>query len=149
MAILIAQPTADIALTAATAKTVVQIVMATNIKGKLLRIGCSFDGTSTTEEPVTILIERQTTAGTMTSLTLVKHDDDDGATIQASAQHTATAEPTGGDDLDRWLVHPQSGIDIFYPLGMEPRIGAGDRIGMVVTAPSTVNCAPKMWFEAA
>ena len=151
MAILIAQATVDIALVAATAKTVLQIVMAANIKGKLLRIGVSFDGTSVTEEPVTVLVERQTTAGTGgDALTLVKHDDDDGATIQATAlEDIDGSEPTGGDDLDHWLIHPQSGVDFVYPLGLEPRIGAGDRIGLKLTAPSAVNCRPKMWFEAA
>ncbi len=151
MSLLIALSSVDIALAADTTKTCLQITMAANIKGKLVRVKVSFDGTSVTEEPITVLIERQTTVGSGgDSVTIVKHDDDDGGTIQATAlKDIDISEPTGGDDVDHWLIHPQQGLDFVYPMGMEIPIGVGDRIGMVLTAPAIVNCRPMFWFDAA
>ena len=82
--------TAEIALTAATAKTIMQLVAASNHRVKLLEWGVYFDGTSTTAEPVQVRLLRQTTAGTMSSLTPTKNDDSLAETLQTTAQHTAT-----------------------------------------------------------
>lgn len=139
--------TAEIALSAATAKTVLQLVAATNHRVKLLGWGVFFDGTSTTAEPVQIRLLRQTTAGTMTALTPTKRDDSIADTLLTTAQHTATAEPTAGDVLDALECHPQQGFKEWYPMGAEVIIGGGDRLGLEVTAPATVNCRAAMTFE--
>ncbi|HYE76967.1 MAG TPA: hypothetical protein VEI97_03180 [bacterium] len=139
--------TAEIALSAATAKTIIQLVAASNHRVKLLSWGVYFDGTSTTAEPVQVRLLRQTTAGTMTSLTPVKRDDSIGETLQTTAQHTATAEPTAGDVLEVKEVHPQMGYEKIYPFGGEVIIGGGDRLGIEVTAPAVVNVRAEMAFE--
>lgn len=139
--------TAEIALTAATARTVIQLVAATNHRVKLLGWGVFFDGVSTTAEPVQVRLLRQTTAGTMSSLTPVKMDDSLAESLLTTAQHTATAEPTAGDVLDVLEVHPQQGYEIMYPLGQEPIIGGSDRLGIECTAPAGVNVRAKMRFE--
>ena len=139
--------TAEIALTAATAKTVIQLVAASNHPVKLLGWGVFFDGTSSTAEPVVVELLRQTTAGTMTSLTPVKVDPGRDETLQTTAQHTATAEPTAGDVLARRNVHPQSGYEVMYPFGQEMIIPGGGRIGIRCTAPAGVNVAAEMRFE--
>lgn len=143
----VAATTAEIALSAATAKTVIQIVAPTNQKLKVERIGLFFDGVSPTGEPVQVRVLRQTTAGTMTSLTPVKRNNGDGETIQGTAQHTATAEPTAGDVYDVFEIHPQSGYDIFFPLGQEPLVKGGDRLGIECTAPAAVNVRCKVWWD--
>jgi hypothetical protein len=139
--------TAEVALSAATAKTVIQLVAATNHRVKVLRWGVFFDGVSVSAEPVQVRLLRQTTAGTMSSLTPVKLDDSLAETLQTTAQHTATAEPTAGDVVDVVEVHPQSGYEIIYPLGQEVIIGGGDRLGIECTAPAGVNVRAKIVFE--
>jgi hypothetical protein len=139
--------TAEVALSAATAKTVIQLVAATNHRVKVLRWGVFFDGVSVSAEPVQVRLLRQTTAGTMSSLTPVKLDDSLAETLQTTSQHTATAEPTAGDVVDVVEVHPQSGYEIIYPLGQEVIIGGGDRLGIECTAPAGVNVRAKIVFE--
>lgn len=139
--------TAEVALSAATAKTVLQLVAASNHRAKVLGWSVSFDGVSTTDAPVVVELERQTTAGTMTSLTPKKLDDSLAETLQTTAQHTATVEPTSGDLLDSMNVHPQGGYQVMYPLGQEPIVGGGDRVGIVCTAPAAVNVIAKILFE--
>lgn len=139
--------TAEIALSAATAKTVIQMVAATNHRVKVLGFGVFFDGVSVTAEPVQVRLLRQTTAGTMSALTPVKQDDSIADTLLTTFQHTATAEPTAGDVLDVLEVHPQQGYEIMYPLGQEVIVGGGDRIGIECTAPATVNVRAKIRFE--
>lgn len=137
----------EVALSAATAKTVIQIIAPSNHRVKILGWGVFFDGTSPTEEPVEVELARQSTAGTMSSLTPVKLDDSLAETLQTTAQHTATVEPTTGDVIDIAEVHPQQGYEIRYPLGQEPIVGGGDRVGIVCTAPSAVNVRAKIIFE--
>lgn len=139
--------TAEIALTAATAKTVLQLVAAANHRDKLLGWGVFFDGTSTTGEPVQVRLLRQTTAGTMSALTPTKRDDSIADTLLTTAQHTATAEPTAGDLLEAIEVHPQQGYQVLYPMGAEVIIGGGDRVGIECTAPAGVNVRATMIFE--
>lgn len=140
--------TAEIALTAATAKTVVQIVAPTNQRLKILGWGLFFDGTSGSAEPVQVRLLRQTTAGTMSALTPTKLGTQ-SETIQSTAQHTATAEPTAGDVLDVVEVHPQAGYEKLYPEGshMMPKIAGGGRVGIECTSPATVNVRAKIFFE--
>lgn len=139
--------TAEIALAAATAKTVLQLVAAANHRVKVLGFHIAFDGVSTTAEPVQIRIVRQTTAGTMTALTPVKRDDSIADTLLTTAQHTATVEPTIGDILEGRECHPQQGWEVWYPQGAEIIIGGGDRLGWEVTAPAVVNCRASAIFE--
>ena len=51
------------------------------------------------------------------------------------------------DILESYNVHPQQGIAIMYPLGQEPIIGGGDRLGIICTAPAAVNCRAYAIFE--
>jgi hypothetical protein len=137
--------TAEVALVAATAKTVMQIVSAANHAVKVTRWGVFFDGTSATAEPVQVRLLKQTTAGTMSALTPVRVSGP-AVTVQTSAQHTASAEPTPSDVLDIAEVHPQTGYEVNL-LGQEIVLGSAERLGIECTAPAGVNCRAKMWFE--
>jgi hypothetical protein len=138
--------TAEIA-TGTSAKTLLQIVAPSNHRVKVVAWGIYFDGTSSTAEPILVRLLRQTTAGTMTSLTPTKLDDSLSETLQVTAQHTATAEPTAGDVLKRVEVHPQSGYEEHCPYGQEYIVGGGDRIGIETTAPATANAVAWVKFE--
>jgi hypothetical protein len=139
--------TAEIALTGATAKTCLQLVAAANHRVKLLGWKCAFDGISATAEPVQVRILRQTTAGTMSSLTPTKNDDSIADTLLTTAQHTATVEPTASDVLGGFEVHPQQGFAEWFPMGAEIIIGGGDRLGFEFTAPVGVNVRVEATFE--
>ncbi len=144
--ILAVAQTAEIALTAATAKTVLQLVAPANQRLKIKGWGVFFDGVSASAEPVQTRVLRQTTAGTMTSLTPVKLCAG-SETLQATAQHTATAEPTAGDVLDVVEVHPQSGYEKMIPLDQNWDVPGGGRVGIECTAPAGVNVRAKIFFE--
>lgn len=138
--------TAEVALVAATAKTVLQVTAPTNQRIVVKRWGVYFDGTATNNEPVQVVLMRQTTSGTMTSLT-PKAINIVSETLQATAQHTATAEPTSGDTLDIAKVHPQTSYEVLLPLGDEIIVAGGGRIGIVCTAADAVNVIAKIWYE--
>lgn len=138
--------TSEIALSAATAKTVLQITAPTNQRVRVKEWGVFFDGVSTTGEPVQVRVLRQTTAGTMSSATPVARDGHT-ETVQTTASHTATAEPTAGNVLDVVEVHPQSGYEKIFPLGDEIIVPGGGRLGIECTAPAGVNVRAKIAFE--
>lgn len=132
-------PTAEITLVAATAKTVLQLVAPANVILAVNGAWVSFDGTSNTAEPALIEILRQTTAGTMTARNPLKTKDTSTA-LQATGQVNATAEPTAGDVLKTFHVHPQAGVIIPLDFDKEIEIAGGGRLGMRITAPANVNC---------
>lgn len=126
--------TAQVA-TGTSAKTILQLVAASNHRVLVPRISVSFEGVTATDPPIQVVIMKQTTAGTMSSLTLVKDNDNDDETLQTTAQHTATAEPTSSDIKETRLVHPQGNRD-FGPF----IIPGGQRLGVVVTASVSIDC---------
>ena len=134
--------TAAITLTSATAKTILQLVAATNQRVVVNGFSVSFAGNSGTAVPVKVRILRQTTAGTMSSLT-PKALQPITETIQTTAQHTATAEPTAGDVLRTFHIHPQTGG--FPPFRCE--IPGGGRLGMECTAPAGVDVIGEFMAE--
>lgn len=135
------ETTGDIALTAATAKTILSVINAANSLIRLVEIGVSFDGVSGTAEPVTVELcsSTQATTGTSTSQTPVQCRGPT-RTVQASGARNYTAEPTVLTVLKRWLVHPQTGLVIQFPLGREPeQVTTADALCIRCTAPAAVN----------
>ena len=139
--------TAEVALSAAVTRTVMQVVAPTNHRVKLLGWGVFFDGISANAEPVQVRLLRQTTAGTMSALTPVKMDGSLAETLLVTALHSASAEPTAGDVVDIIECHPQGGYEKIFPLGQEVVIQGGGRLGIECTAPAGVNVRAKMMFE--
>lgn len=128
-------------------KTLIQVVAASNHAVLVEEISLSFNGTSNSATPILVQVARQTTAGTMSALTPVKDPDDSDETLQTTAQHTATAEPTKGDVLMHEYVHPQHGYTWQAPFGGKIKIGGGDRLGVIVTAGADVNAAVRVVGE--
>jgi hypothetical protein len=135
--------TAEVALAAATTKTVIQIIAPTNHRVKVMGWGVFFDGTSATAEPVQVELLRQTSA-----LTPVKTDAA-SEPLLTTAQHTATAEPTASDVLDVVEVHPQASYErvCSTPGSQLFVVGGGGRVGIRCTAPAAVNVRAKIFFE--
>lgn len=140
--------TGEVALSAATTRTVLQLRAPSNHRLKILGWAVTFDGTSPTAEPVQVRFLRQTTDGTFTGLTPVKLDDSVGETLQATGHHSATStEPSSGDVLKAVEVHPQSGYEDTLPYGREFIVGGGDRVGIECTAPAAVNVRAWIAYE--
>jgi len=125
--------TAEIALTASTTKTLIQLVAAANHRIKVTSFGIFCKGVASTDNPVLVQVARQTTAGTMSALTCVKNNSADDETLQTTAQHTATVEPTLGDVLYSAEVHPQSGWEVLLPYGQEIIVPGGGRVAIKAT----------------
>ncbi|MBG0830507.1 hypothetical protein HS041_22355 [Planomonospora sp. ID67723] len=139
----------DVALTAATAKTIMSAINAANSILKLVELSVSFDGTTANAEPVTVELCSSTEAGagTATSHTPAQVSGPT-RTIQGTAKRNFTAEPTVLTVLKRWLVHPQSGLLIQFPLGREPmQVVTADALVVRCTAPAGVNVQGYMEIE--
>lgn len=145
----VAETNGDIALTAATAKTILNVINAANGLIRITEMAVSFDGVSSTAEPVTVELcsSTQATAGTSTAHTIVQTRGPT-RTVQATAARNYTAEPTTLTVIKRWLVHPQTGLFVQFPLGREPeQVTTADGLCIRCTAPATVNVQAYMEFE--
>lgn len=137
-----------VSLAAATAKTVLQIVAPANQRLLVRRFHVSFQGVANSDKPVLVEVVRQSTAGTMSALTLTKGHDGDDETLQATAQHTATVEPTTGDVLWRDVVHPQGGtLQVLLPESRPIPVKGGGRLGIRCTATDAVDCVAGIGAE--
>lgn len=134
--------TAQVA-TGTAAKTIMQLVAASNHRIIVSKIVVSFEGVTATDAPIQVRVLRQTTAGTMSSLTPVKDSDSDDETLQTTAQHTATVEPTAGDVLESQLVHPQSSRVFVGPYIVK----GGGRLGVEVTSGVNIDCIVSAYGE--
>lgn len=138
-----------ISLSAATAKTVLAIVNSSTGLIRLVEFGLAFDGISATAVPVLIELTSCSTtgAGTYTSHT-IQQTRGATRTVQASGRRNYTVEPSTQTTWKRWLVHPQSGIIVQFPLSREPEIiTASFTMCLRLTAPAAVNCQGYMEFE--
>ena len=138
------------ALAAATAETVIALIGSTVVKGRICEWGVSFDGTSSGGEPVRVRVLRLTADdGTRTtSVTEAKWDPDTPA-ANCIARHSYTVEPTKGDVLADYDVHPQGGIVVQYPLGREIVLDDSTSAGVAIecTAAAIVNVVGYICWE--
>lgn len=133
---------AEIACSSGAAKTLIQIVAASNHRIKITDYGVFLTGTASSTPPsAKVRVLRQTTAGSMSALSAVKNNPTDDETLQTTGQHTATSEPTAGDVLaiaevpfnGGWQVMPQYGNEIIVP--------GGGRLGLEITlGTNSPNC---------
>lgn len=133
-------------VTGTSTKTLLQVVAASNHRVIVKRWGVTFKGVVATDPPVLVRLLRQTTAGTMTAYT-PKKITDFPETVQTTAQHTATAEPTAGDVLFAREIHPQQGWYEIIPYGEEIHIPGGGRLGIEVTATVSITAVPEFVME--
>lgn len=135
----------EVALSAATATVVLRVNAATDRPVAVDRVRVSFNGIDATDEPVLVQLRRLTDNGTMSAVTPRKLNDSLAESIGATAAEPDSAEPTTGDVLATWYVHPQTGlVEVFSP-DVRPVIGGGDRVGIQVTAQDAVDCNAELW----
>jgi len=126
-------PTGEIALSANTAKTLLTIVAPSNIRVLLKGIEIFFKGTSSTDTPVKVDIFRFSTDGTGTSQNFYVNDENAGETVQTTGKNNYSAEPTLGNIIKTWEIHPQTGLVVYFPPGEEIVIKGGNKLGIRAT----------------
>src|SRR6267142_6983785 len=131
---------AEVALVAATAKTVIQYVSpAATLLSAIQEILLSFDGTSNTAEPVNVQVLRKTVAATMTAQARSKTKDTSTALVTDNANTgvNASAEGTDGAVLATFHLHPQAGTIYPFPLpDGEIEVPGSGIIAVKITAPA-------------
>lgn len=135
-------PDADIALSAATAKTVAQLITPSTRRCGVVEIILSFKSVTASDVPVLVRLQRQTTAGTATATTPGTVDNADPAPL-CTASFNASAEPTSASEVPgkQWLQTPVGGLLVLQvPLGNESKLAVSSRYGLIVTAPQAQNC---------
>ncbi len=130
----------EVALVAATPKTVLQIKAPANqrvlLKGLRLFGKAAAGGTGV---PVKIRMTRSTANfGTLSAATPAKNDPTDDETLQTTAGANATVEPTTPTDSGIWWEVPdQSGVIEFLPPGQEIKIPGGQSVNFECTSTGT------------
>lgn len=140
----------EIALTAATARTAVQILTPTNIRVAVRGFILTFDGLSPTAEPGSFELLVQTSAGTMSAASSVKDDRSVSDTVQTSGFKAATAEPTdaGASAIMRdGHVHPQTGVEFRWMLEEEVVLSGATRCGLRLNFSAAVNVRARLYCE--
>jgi hypothetical protein len=136
-----------VSLTAATAKTVIMVKAPTNQRLVVLEWTVAFNGTATTNTPVTVELVRYSSDGTMSALTARKTNPSLPETIQSTWTHTASSEPSVSEVLDTFLVHPQTGHVYPLPLTREWEVPGAGRFGIKCTAAQSVSVVPRLVAE--
>lgn len=140
-------PKSGISVSAATAKTVLQI-KAVNVPVRLLRVSIGQRGTSATDAPALLELVRQTSAGTMSALTPRLADNGITYTPNLVAQHTATAEPTdSGVIIWSTSLHPQEMTSLPFSEILDEIVDVGTWLGFRVTASANNTVDPELVVE--
>jgi len=130
----------EVALAAATPKTLLQIKAPTNqrVRVKSLKI-LGKQPAGGTDAVVKVRMTRSTANfGTGSSAPPSKNDPSDPETVQTVASANFTVEPTSPADGGLWWeVQPQSGVIEFYPPGSEIQIPGGQAVSFEATSPGT------------
>jgi len=133
-----------IALTAATAKTILGWKAHANSGLLLLEYQVAFDGVTASAVPVLVEICYCTWAtnapGTNSTSVTPVQTSGRVLTVGATAGKTWSTEPTVLSVMEEKLLTPNGGLLIYnYPLGTEPDCALGEGFALRVTAPAIVN----------
>lgn len=134
-------PVAGVAVTAATAKTVLSIITGATrrIRIKELTVGAS--SVTSTHAPMLVELVQFDTDGTGTSNTAIVPLDPAETAAISTSKHTYTAEPTTPVVKKHWRVPPSGTLILQNPLGEEEVLAVSKVMGLRITAPDnqTVN----------
>jgi hypothetical protein len=142
--------TADVALVAATPKTVLQLITGATRKVWIKEAGISFKSITATDVPVLVQLRRQSTAGTATAIASanVAPDVEGHPAAISTASENASAEPTTGVIVKEWYITPIGGVLVYQlPLGDEIEMAVSSWLGLVVTAPQSESCRAYLKFN--
>lgn len=144
---------ADVALTAATAKSVLGVRAGASFGLELLMASIAFDASGSsapTNEPILVELCTCTFATNAPGTASTSETPDQWAgrvlTHGTTAASNWTTEPTVLTPIDEFLIHGQQGMKEFFPLGQEPDTALNDGFVLRVTSPAAVNCRPAFRF---
>lgn len=138
--------TGSVALTAATAKTVIELASNANIPPEWVAVDITFNGTNAAAVPVTVDFCTYTATGTGTSYTPKRFGQALGVS-QSTAKINDTVEPAGAAVVFSWFVSPTSGITYQWPLGRELFQATSTFMGIRLNAPAAVNAIVNLTIE--
>lgn len=143
---------AAVALSAATAKSVLGVKSGAAFGVDLKKLRVSFDGVTASAVPVLVELCYATFATNApgTNSTSVTPAQVYGRVIAhgVTAARTWTAEPTVLTVLDEWLLTPNGGLALYdIPLGDTPDSAVAEGFTVRLTAPATVNARATLWWE--
>jgi hypothetical protein len=126
---------------ASTPKTMAQLVTPATNQVRIIELSVSTTDTTTTDSPVEVILQRQTTAGTASAGT-VNVDNATTLAAQTTAQTNFTVEPTNGAVLRRWKIPINGGlVYCVWPYGREPEMDISTRLGVTITSGTTITAA--------
>lgn len=135
------------ALTAATARTLIELATGSTIDNVWLGFDITFDGATATAVPVKVDIITTTASGTGTTYTPVKFGASQSKSAITTAEVLTTVEGSSPTVLMSWYVPPTSGFSYQWPLGRELYMAPSKFMGIRCTAPAGVNAIANLVFE--
>jgi hypothetical protein len=151
--IYVVQAGADVALVAATPKSVLGCRGGAAFALELLQLSVAFDqsgASAPTNEPILVELCYATFAtnapGTNSTSETPLQWSGRVTTHGTTNASNWTTEPTVLTVLDEFLVHPQAGFKEYLPLGDMPDTALNEGFAMRITAPNAVNCRPGFRF---
>lgn len=144
---------AAVALSAATAKTVLFVAAPSQFGVDLTKLRVGFDGVSASGVPVLAELCYNTqatnsTAGTNNTTATVNQVYGRSITAGFTAGYNCTSEPTVLTVLDSWLLTPNGGLVVYdLPLATSPDSSVSNGFALRLNAPAAVNARASMWFE--
>lgn len=131
-----------VALAAATAKTVLNVVAPAGKNFKVVEFAIGFDGVAASAVPVVVELCRSTQAGAGSSsaATLRRSSGDPSVTADSAATKNYSAEPTVLTPVREYLLTPNGGLLVIpFPLGREAESVVAQALCLRCTAPAIVN----------
>lgn len=141
-----------VALTAATAKSILGVKAHANSGVDLKKFRVAFDGVTASAVPVLVELCYSTFAtnspGTASTSVTPAQAYGRVLAVGATAAKTWTTEPTVLTVVEEFLLTPNGGV-IFYdwPLGDTPDSALAEGFVIRCTAPATVNVRGSIWWE--
>ena len=142
-----------VALSAATAKTVLCVIAPAQFGIDLKKLRVGFDGSTSTATPtlvelMTSTLATNSTPGTNNTTGTVTQIYGRSITAGFTGFYNSTTEPTVLTAFQTFYLTPTGGL-LFYdfPLGDTPDTAVSTGIVVRVTAPATVNCRAELQFE--
>lgn len=145
-----AQTEGAVALVAATAKTILNVIAASGKSFKVTEVAVGFDGVTSSAVPVLVELCRSTQAGAGSSsaVTPRRVSGDPNITVDSTAAKNYSAEPTTLTPMREWLLTPNGGLLVVpFPLGREAEAVVAQAIAVRCTAPAGVNVRGYIEFE--
>lgn len=136
-----------IALSAATAKTVIEVAAASTQTARLVQASVSFDAAAAAAG-IKVELVRYATTGTGTAYTPLKYNGEaQNRAALCTAKVNDTVEPATPTVVECWYVPNTAGQFWQLPLGREVYVPSSTLMGIRVTSAAAVNCAANLIFE--